>query len=172
MTSLSDEERVRTALRTLFPEADGPPLAPTHTTRPRHRGGTAASATLVLAGVVLGAVLIARSNASSHRAQITGTGDSPQASPSSTATESPPNWTGSCVPPNGRPANDFVGLTLSQSERLANERHLHIIVRGAAGRCLTQGSASITFGVDVNLDQLDANGVIPGSAHVLTAQFH
>jgi hypothetical protein len=82
-----------------------------------------------------------------------------------------PSWTSVCVHPDGNPAPQFVGLTVAQANRLAEQDDLTLVVYGAAGKCLTQAAIGYAHPVEVNVDRLGPGDVIPQNAQVLTAQY-
>ena len=97
--------------------------------------------------------------------------DTGPAANTSSLTSEVPGWTSVCVQPDGRPAPQFVGLTVAQAKQLAERGHLTLVVYGAGGKCLIQAAMGYAHPVEVNVDRLGPAEGIPQNAHVLTAQY-
>lgn len=173
MTHMGQEEQIRAALHSLFPEASGRPLSVHRLPSRRHfRVLTAMSAAAVVAAIAAGSVWAASRVGTNRPPHWPTSGTGPTATAStSPPTTGAPSWTSVCVHPDGDPAAQFVGITVAQGMQLAAQAGRTLVVYGAAGKCLTQGGVGYGRSVEVNIDQLGPGESIPRNARILTAQY-
>ena len=125
----------------------------------------------LVAATIIGLMLVAGCGTSSPQHGALEAGIGPKAAAAPSAASPVPGWTTVCVHPNGKPAPQFVGITVAQAKQLAQRAGRTLVVYGAAGKCLTQGGKGYAYPVAVNIDRLGPGGSIPKDARILTAQY-